>query len=44
MHALYSIRKIRNIWVTAIICTSYRLRKEISKERQEVFGLLMMTD
>lgn len=38
-HALYSIRKMRNIWETAVRYTSYTLGKEIiSKERQEAFS------
>lgn len=38
-HALYFIRKMRNIWATAVTCTIYTLGKElVNRKRKEVFA------
>lgn len=36
---LYFLRKMRNIWATAVRCTIYTLGKEtVNKKRKEVFA------
>lgn len=44
-HALYFIRKMRNIWATAVTCTIYTLGEEfVNKKRKRSLSLATMTD